>query len=151
MAATMVHSLFDGWALAAALHEAGQPRYMGGVLVIHKIPECIAFGIILRAAVKSRRNAFILAVSVQMATLVGAAVESVVAPHIAPFWIQALLAVAGGTFLYLGFHAIHAEWKRRTVRTSTHSYVASRLLLDADDGSRSSFGMPCPAKESDFR
>jgi len=25
-----------------------------------------------------------------------------------------LLAFGGGTFLYLGYHAVHAEWKRRT-------------------------------------
>jgi zinc transporter ZupT len=118
VAATAVHSMVDGWALAAA-YTAGSQGIWAGV-VIHKIPECIAFGIILRAAVKSRRNAFILAVSVQMATLVGAAVENVVAPHIAPFWMQALLAIAGGTFLYLGFHAIHAEWKRRT---SAHQHA----------------------------
>ena len=24
-----------------------------------------------------------------------------------------LLALGGGTFLYLGFHAVHGEWKRR--------------------------------------
>jgi zinc transporter ZupT len=112
IAATMVHSLFDGWALAAA-HEAGRQGIWAGVLV-HKIPECLAFGIILRAAMRSRRNALIAATTVQAATLLGAALESVLAPHIGPFWIHVLLAVAGGTFLYLGFHAVHAEWKRRT-------------------------------------
>lgn len=118
IAATVVHSMFDGWALAAA-HTAGRQGIWAGV-VLHKIPECVAFGIILRAALKSRRNALIAAVFVQMATLVGAALENVLAPHLAPFWMQALLAIAGGTFLYLGFHAVHAEWKRRT---SAHQHA----------------------------
>jgi zinc transporter ZupT len=118
VAATVVHSMFDGWALAAA-HTAGRQGIWAGV-VLHKIPECVAFGIILRAAMKSRRNAFIAAIFVQVAMLAGAALENVLAPHIAPFWMQALLAIAGGTFLYLGFHAVHAEWKRRT---SAHQHA----------------------------
>lgn len=111
LAATVVHSLFDGWALAAA-HSVNRQGITAGVLV-HKIPECLAFGIILQAALRSRRTAFIAAALVQSATLAGAALEYVIAPHIGLFWMRAMLAVAGGTFLYLGFHAVHSEWKRR--------------------------------------
>src|SRR3954454_15425045 len=67
LAATFAHSLFDGWALAAA-HAEGQRGIWAGVLV-HKLPESLAFGIILRAAMKSRRNAMISAALVQGATL----------------------------------------------------------------------------------
>jgi zinc transporter ZupT len=118
LAATVIHSLFDGWALAAA-QTAGRQGISAGVL-LHKIPESIAFGIILRAALKSRRNAMVSAVLVQVATLFGAGLESVAEPHMGPFWIHVLLAIAGGTFLYLGFHAVHSEWKRRTMRAVTH-------------------------------
>ena len=118
LAATVIHSLFDGWALAAA-EAAGRQGISAGVLV-HKLPESIAFGIILRAALKSRRNAIVSAVLVQMMTLVGVGLEYVAEPHMGPFWIHVLLAVAGGTFLYLGFHAVHSEWKRRTMRAATH-------------------------------
>lgn len=112
LAATVIHSLFDGWALAAA-HAGGRQAIWAGVLV-HKLPESLAFGIILRAAIKSRGTAILSASLVQAATFVGAALEFMLAPHIGPFWIQVLLAIAGGTFLYLGYHALHAEWKRRT-------------------------------------
>jgi zinc transporter ZupT len=112
IAATMCHSLFDGWALAAA-HTTGRQGIWAGILV-HKLPECLAFGIILRAAIRSRRNAMIGATIVQAATLAGAGLEYILEPRIGPFWIHVLLAIAGGTFLYLGFHAVHAEWKRRT-------------------------------------
>ena len=111
VAATLVHSLFDGWALAAA-HAEGRSGIWTGILV-HKLPESLAFGIILRAAMKSRRNAMICAALVQAATLLGAGLEQLMAPHIGPFWIHVLLAIAGGTFLYLGFHAVHGEWRRR--------------------------------------
>ena len=117
--ATAIHSLFDGWALAAA-HAAGRQGIWAGVL-IHKIPECVVFGIILQAAMKSRRNALIAATLAQAATLLGALLEHELAPHIGPYWILVLLAIAGGTFLYLGFHAVHGEWKRRTAAT-LHSH-----------------------------
>lgn len=112
LAASVVHSLFDGWTLAAA-QAAGRYGISAGVLV-HKVPESIAFGIILGAATKSRRQAVVGAAMVQASLLLGAALEMAVAPHIGMFWIQVLLAVSGGTFLYLGYHALHAEWKRWT-------------------------------------
>lgn len=119
LAATAIHSLFDGWALAAA-HAAGRQGIWAGVL-IHKIPECVVFGIVLRAAMKSKRNAIIGAILTQAATLLGAVLENGLAPHLGPYWIVVLLAIAGGTFLYLGFHAVHGEWKRRTAAT-LHSH-----------------------------
>ncbi len=119
LAATAIHSTFDGWALAAA-HAAGRQGIWAGVLV-HKIPECLVFGIVLRAAMKSRRNAMIAATLAQAATFLGAALEIRLAPHIGPHFILVLLAIAGGTFLYLGFHAVHGEWKRRTAAT-LHSH-----------------------------
>lgn len=111
LAATAIHSLFDGWSLAAA-HAEGRGAIWAGVLV-HKIPESLAFGIILRAALKSRRNAVVAAIGVQVAMLLGAELESISAPVMGRYWIHVLLAVAGGTFLYLGFHAVHGEWRRR--------------------------------------
>ncbi len=119
LAATAIHSTFDGWALAAA-HAAVRQGIWAGVLV-HKIPECLVFGIILRAAMKSRRNALIAAILAQSATLLGAVLEIQLAPHIGPYFILVLLAIAGGTFLYLGFHAVHGEWKRRAAAT-LHSH-----------------------------
>jgi hypothetical protein len=28
-------------------------------------------------------------------------------------WLHYPLAIAGGCFFYLGFHAVHGEWRRR--------------------------------------
>jgi zinc transporter ZupT len=109
--ATLVHSFFDGWALAAAQVAARQSIWAG--VAIHKLPESLAFGILLRAAMRSRTNAVLGAAGVQIAMVMGALLEIVVAPFIGPWWLHVLLAVAGGTFLYLGFHAVHGEWKRR--------------------------------------
>ena len=31
-------------------------------------------------------------------------------------WVSYPLAIAGGTFLFLGVHAVHSDWKRRGAR-----------------------------------
>lgn len=111
MIATLIHSFFDGWALAAAQVASRQGIWAG--VVLHKIPESFAFGILLRAAMRSRGNAVLGAASVQVAMIAGAMLELALAPFLGPAWLHILLAIAGGTFLYLGFHAVHGEWKRR--------------------------------------
>ena len=111
LTATAIHGFFDGWSMAAA-DMAGRHGVWTSV-VVHKLPESLAFGILLRAAMRSRRNAVIGAALVQLAMVAGALLEAALAPHIGLLWVQILLALAGGTFLYLGAHAVHGEWKRR--------------------------------------
>lgn len=106
--AVAIHSLFDGWALVI-----GGGRALSYGVLLHKLPESIAFGVILRAALRSRASAFVWAVLAQCTTFLGAALALTVAPRVGPLWIGVLLALGGGTFLFLGFHAVHGEWKRR--------------------------------------
>ncbi len=44
--------------------------------------------------------------------MVGALLEGVLAPYLGPQALHALLALAGGSFLYLGWHAVHGEFRR---------------------------------------
>jgi len=104
-----LHTIFDGWALATS------SALSIGVL-LHKIPEGLAFGVILRAALRSRRLALFWTAVTQVGMLAGAALEKTVATHIGTPWMGVLLAFGGGTFLYLGFHAVHGEWKRRAAQ-----------------------------------
>jgi zinc transporter ZupT len=113
IAAALIHSLFDGWTLAAGQELSGGAALTAGV-IIHKIPESIAYGVILKAALRSRSQALGWALGAQAATVAGALLAIVVAPVIGSRWMGMLLAIGGGTFLYLGFHAVHGEWKRRT-------------------------------------
>jgi energy-converting hydrogenase Eha subunit C len=46
-------------------------------------------------------------------TIAGGAAALVAAPYLSVAVLGAILSLAGGTFLYLGFHAVHIEWKRR--------------------------------------
>jgi zinc transporter ZupT len=112
--AALLHSVFDGWVMVA-----GDPRDgIGGALaagvLVHKIPESFAYGVILRAAMRSRQLALGWALGAQAATIVGALLALSLAPVLGSTWISVLLALGGGMFLYLGFHAVHGEWKRRS-------------------------------------
>jgi zinc transporter ZupT len=102
LAAAALHSALDGWS-------AG----FGGVFVwavaFHKIPEGIALGAIARASLNSRATAVLLCALAESSTLVGAGLEGVLAPHLNATNLHVLLALAGGSFLYLGGHAVHGE------------------------------------------
>jgi zinc transporter ZupT len=112
--AMVIHNVFDGWMLA----HGGHALSFG--MLVHKIPECIAFGVILSSSMKSRRTALLIATFVQFGALAGAALYPVTAP-MGPHWIGALLALGGGTFLYLGIHALHGEWKRRIAESAVRA------------------------------
>ncbi len=110
--ASSVHAALDGWNVAASqdLPTLGL-GFLAGIAA-HKIPEGLALGVIARASLKSRRSAMLWCVVAQGSTMVGALLEGVLAPYLGPQALHALLALAGGSFLYLGWHAVHGEFRR---------------------------------------
>jgi len=115
VAAAAIHSFLDGLGVAASQQEQSQglgAAVLAGV-VLHKIPEGIALGVMVRAALRSRLSAVVWCVAAEGATFLGALLESVVAGRFGVSWIGYALALAGGSFIYLGFHAVHGEWRRR--------------------------------------
>ncbi len=113
--AAAIHSALDGWSVSVADGSAhlGTPFVMA--IAIHKIPEGLALGVIVRAAMESRRAALGWCLLAESATLAGAALELGLAPYLGPHVLNALLAIAGGSFLYLGGHAVHGEFRRQGV------------------------------------
>ena len=110
--ASALHASLDGWSAVAAQSDV---RLGAGFLLgiaAHKIPEGLALGVISRAALRSRSAAISWCALAQSATLLGAGAESVLAPYLGNQALHALLALAGGSFLYLGYHAIHSEVRR---------------------------------------
>jgi zinc transporter ZupT len=79
---------------------------------LHKIPEGMALGAILWASMRSRPAAFAWCVVAESCTVLGGAVGLMLAPRLGTGWVLYPLAVAGGCFFFLGFHAVHEEWKR---------------------------------------
>jgi len=113
--ASMLHSFFDGWSIATAqLASHHGIRFAVGLAVaLHKIPEGIALGAIVRASVSLRSTALIWSLLVEATTLLGGILGMAIAPHLGTYWITYPLALAAGWLFYLGAHAVHEEWKRR--------------------------------------
>jgi zinc transporter ZupT len=115
VAAAALHSFLDGWSVATAQWAAPLGLRVAVPLAIglHKVPEGIALGGILRASVRSRPSALAWCVLAEGCTLLGGGAGLLMAPHLGTDWILYPLGLAAGWVFYLGFHAVHEEWKRR--------------------------------------
>ena len=116
--AATVHSFLDGWSVATVQLAVplGLRVAVPLAVALHKIPEGIALGGILRAAVKSRKAALGWAVLAEGSTLAGGALGLMMGPRLGSEWITYPMGIAAGWLFYLGYHAVHEEWKRRGAR-----------------------------------
>lgn len=110
--ASAVHASLDGWNVAASQDFPSLGLGFLTGIAAHKIPEGLALGVIARAALRSRSSAMLWCGVAQGSTFIGALAEGVLAPYLGPQALHALLALAGGSFLYLGWHAVHGEFRR---------------------------------------
>ncbi len=115
IAAAALHSFFDGWSVATVQLTVplGLRVAVPLAVALHKAPEGIALGGILRASVKSRSAALALCLLAEGTTLAGALLGLTLAPHLGTAWILYPLGITAGWLFYLGSHAVHEEWKRR--------------------------------------
>jgi zinc transporter ZupT len=116
--ATSFHAFVDGWGLIAVqqgAHTAATRTAFATALFLHKIPEGLALGTITRASMRRPARAFALCAAVETATIAGGAAGYWLTPA---EWVNYPLAIAGGTFLFLGVHAVHGDWKHRGARTA---------------------------------
>jgi zinc and cadmium transporter len=126
IAAAAMHSFLDGWSIAASQLAAPLGLRLAVPLAIglHKLPEGVALGGILRASVKSRAAALGWSLVAEGTTLVGGAAGLWMAPHLGSQWIVVPLGLAAGWLIYLGYHAVHEEWKQRGARPAFLSAAA---------------------------
>lgn len=112
--ALAVHSTMDGLALAAG-HEHGHEMDATMLLAIcaHKIPEGLALGALLLGAGFSRGKSLGWVAAVEATTLLGGGLGLVwfggEATEARPWWLAAVLAHAGGGFVFLAAHAVFGE------------------------------------------
>lgn len=117
--AISIHAFTDGWALTAidgvtgASGGARLSQAVAATVLLHKIPEGLALGAMLRASAGSDRRAIGWSAIAESATVLGGWVGLRLTSH---EWVSYPLAVAAGTFLFLGLHAIHGDWKLRGAR-----------------------------------
>jgi len=117
MIALAIHCTADGIALAAG-NEADLANAPGGralnltlivAVCVHKVPEGLALGSLLLGAGYMRGPMLWRVAAVEATTLAGGALGMLVLPHIAPVWVAAVVAHAGGGFLFLAVHAVIGE------------------------------------------
>ncbi len=115
LAAAGIHAFLDGVGISASTHPhaggLGHAVLLG--VGFHKLLEGIALGVILHAALGSRGAALAWCTVVEAATPLGAAVESELSLRLGLTGVSLALGLAGGSFLYLAYHALHADWQRR--------------------------------------
>ena len=117
--ALAIHSTMDGVALVAG-HEAGshaQGNALGERLdwslllavCVHKVPEGLALGALLMGAGSTRAKVVTWVAAVEATTLLGGVLGVFFLRNISEFWLTAVLAHAGGGFLFLAAHAVLGE------------------------------------------
>jgi zinc transporter ZupT len=117
VAAASIHSFLDGWSIVASQWAPAAPLGLRVAVPLaiglHKVPEGIALGAMLFASVGRRPKALLLGIVAEGATLIGGAAGLLMAPQLGSRWILYPLGITAGWVFYLGFHAVHEEWKRR--------------------------------------
>jgi ZIP family zinc transporter/zinc and cadmium transporter len=117
MIALAIHCTADGIALAAG-HEADVTNAPGGhvlnlslivAVCVHKVPEGLALGSLLLGAGYKGAPMLWRVAAVESTTLLGGALGMLVLGHISEVWIAAVVAHAGGGFLFLAVHAVIGE------------------------------------------
>lgn len=126
IAAAAVHSFLDGWSVGTAQLSLplGLRIAVPLAVALHKVPEGIALGGILRASLGSAGAALGWCLAAEGVTLVGGAAGLALAPRLGTLWITYPLGFAAGWLFYLGWHAVHEEWKRRGARPAFLSACA---------------------------
>jgi len=126
IAAAALHSFLDGWSIATVQLAVplGLRVAVPLAVALHKVPEGIALGGILRAAVKTRGAAMAWCTLAEGTTLAGGALGLLMAPHLGTRWITYPLGITAGWLFYLGYHAVHEEWRSRGARPAFVSALA---------------------------
>ena len=114
-----LHSFLDGWGLATSQEASEFVRlaFLLGI-ALHKLPEGLALGAIVRASMASHWKSVAACLIAEAMTVVGGGVAIAVTTRVGAAFM--LLALAAGVFIYLGYHALEAEFHRRVARNHVH-------------------------------
>ena len=136
--ALAIHSTMDGIALVAG-HEA-QGVYEPGMnasldwsvwlaVCVHKVPEGLALGALLIGAGNTRAKVVSWVVAVEATTLLGGGLGILFLHGMPAFWLAAVLAHAGGGFLFLAAHAVLGELVKHGKTLVLASFVTGIAVI----------------------
>jgi ZIP family zinc transporter len=114
---TAIHSFVDGWGMTASHGAAGA---LTAVLLLHKIPEGLALGAILRMSAQKPGRAALLALLAESPTIVGGWIGLRVAQA---NWLGYPLSLVAGAYLFLGLHAVRAWWRPVHTHLKPHAHA----------------------------
>jgi len=128
--ALAVHSTMDGVALAAG-HEAGGEMDLSMLAAVcaHKVPEGLALGALLLGAGFQRGRAVAWVAAVESTTLLGCALGLWGLRHVNEWWIAAVLAHAGGGFVFLAAHAVFGELLKHGKAAVLGGFIAGMAAI----------------------
>ena len=117
--ATGVHCFLDGWSVRALGDRPITDIAVGVGLALHKAPEGMALGWAVRRTVQSPVKALLAGSAIESITAAAAYMEPRVNGSgihtLGQWWETVVLAVISGSFLYLGFHVVVPERKKRGI------------------------------------
>jgi zinc and cadmium transporter len=139
MIALSIHCAADGIAIAAGheediSHAAGRRTLVLSLVVavcVHKIPEGLALGSLLLGA--GFRPAAMLArvAAVEATTLLGGIAGLIFLRNLPEVWLAAIVAHAGGGFLFLAIHAVFGEIFKHNKAIVLMNFAAGFCLIAA--------------------
>ncbi len=116
VAATALHSFLDGWSIRAVEVQPLANTVVLLGLALHKLPEGLALGWIARHSLQSRHRAVVLCSSAELLTVAGAGTEPLAARLPGAFLggntAAVILMLVAGSFLFLGFHTVFADFRK---------------------------------------
>ncbi|MDP9053358.1 MAG: hypothetical protein M3N93_03525 [Acidobacteriota bacterium] len=117
LAGICIHNVFDGWTTAVAVEARGATGagLLAGTL-IHKLPESLILGVLLRSATRRSSRAFFMAVFASFFLLVGGIARNFALPFQSGALLMVSLAIAAASFLFIGVHTFRAECSRTGAR-----------------------------------
>jgi len=137
--ALAIHSTMDGVALAAGHEAHGQQNGLTGnaeldwslllAVCVHKIPEGLALGALLLGAGNARSRVVTWVAAVEATTLLGGVLGLFVLHDVSLFWLAAVLAHAGGGFVFLATHAVFGELVRHGKVLVLASFAAGIAVI----------------------
>jgi zinc transporter ZupT len=122
-----LHSTLDGLALAAAPGKTYASMMLA--ICVHKVPEGLALGALLLGAGFKRATTVAWVAVVEATTVLGGVAGVFWLRAATPFWLDALLAHAGGGFVFLAAHAILGEMVKHSKKIVIANFAVGLALI----------------------
>ena len=98
-------------------------------ICVHKVPEGLALGALLLGAGNTRGRVITWVAAVEATTLLGGVLGMIFLRDIRAFWLAAVLAHAGGGFVFLASHAVFGELVKHGKVLVLASFAAGMAVI----------------------